>query len=80
MSIDATVYLFPLYDSLATLIVGLSIALMVVTDAEHPPAAGAARGLVVHGWTLSSVGVILIGAVALSVIRMALRLRLVNLL
>ena len=69
-----------LFDSLAALTVGLSIALMVVTDAEHPPAAGAALGLVVHGWTLSSVGVILIEAVALSVIRMVLRPRLVNLL
>jgi CBS-domain-containing membrane protein len=69
-----------LFDSLAPLTVGLSIALMVVTDAEHPPAAGAALGLVVHGWTLSSVGVILIGAIALSVIRMVLRPRLVNLL
>lgn len=69
-----------LFDSLAALTVGLSIALMVVTEAEHPPAAGAALGLVVHGWTLSSVGVILIGAVALSVIRIVLRPKLVNLL
>jgi CBS-domain-containing membrane protein len=69
-----------LFDSLAALTVGLSIALMVVTDAEHPPAAGSALGLVVHGWALSSVGVILIGAVTLSLIRMALRPRLVNLL
>ena len=69
-----------LFDSLADLTVGLSIALMVVTHAEHPPAAGAALGLVVHGWALSSVGVILIGAVALSIIRMVLRPRLVNLL
>ena len=69
-----------LFDSLAALTVGLSIAVMVVTDAEHPPAAGAALGLVVQGWTLSSVGVILIGAVTLSLIRVALRPRLVNLL
>jgi hypothetical protein len=53
---------------------------MVVADAEHPPAAGAALGLVVQGWTLSSVGVILIGAVTLSLMRVALRPRLVNLL
>lgn len=69
-----------LFDSLAALTVGLSIALMVVMDGEHTPAAGAALGLVVHGWTLLSVGVILIGAIALSVIRMVLRPRLVNLL
>jgi len=69
-----------LFDSLAALTVGLSIAVMVVADAEHPPAAGAALGLVVQGWTLSSVGVILIGAVTLSLMRVALRPRLVNLL
>jgi CBS-domain-containing membrane protein len=66
-----------LFDSLAALTVGLSIALM---DTEHPPAAGAALGLVVHGWALSSVGVILIGTIALSIVRMVLRPRLVNLL
>lgn len=69
-----------LFDSLAALTVGLSIALMVVMDTEHPPAAGAALGLVVHGWALSSVGVILIGAVALSIVRLVLRPKLVNLL
>ena len=69
-----------LFDSLAALTVGLSITLMVATYAECPPAAGAALGLVVHGWDLSSVGVILIGAFALSIIRMGLRSRLVNLL
>jgi CBS-domain-containing membrane protein len=69
-----------LFDSLAALTVGLSIAVMVATNAEHPPAAGAALGLVVHGWALSSVGVILIGAVSLSIVRMILRPRLVNLL
>ncbi len=69
-----------LFDSLAALTVGLSLVVMVITDTEHPPAAGAALGLVVHGWAMSSVGVILIGAVTLSLIRMALRPKLVNLL
>ena len=69
-----------LFDSLVALKVGLSITLMVATHAEHPPVAGAALGLVVHGWDLSSVGVILIGDFALSIIRMVLRSRLVNLL
>jgi hypothetical protein len=67
-----------LFDSLAALTVGLSLAVMVVMDAEHPPAAWAA--LVVHGWALASVGVILIRAIALSIIRMVLRPKLVNLL
>ena len=69
-----------LFNAVAALTVAFSMALMVTTDAEHPPAAGAALGLVVHGWTWSSVGVIIIGAIALSTIRIALRPKLVNLL
>ena len=38
-----------LFDSLAALTVGLSIALMVVTDAEHPPAAGPPSGWLYTG-------------------------------
>ena len=41
-----------LFDSLAALTVGLSITLMVATHAKYPPTAGAALGLVVHGWDL----------------------------
>jgi CBS-domain-containing membrane protein len=41
-----------LFDFLATLTVGLSITLMVATHAKYPPTAGAALGLVVHGWDL----------------------------
>ena len=53
---------------------------MVLTNTEHPPAAGAALGLVIHDWSLWSVGVILVSAVALSILRAILRPRLVNLL
>ena len=67
-------------NAVAALTLGLSMVLMVITDTEHPPAAGAALGLVIHGWSWSSIGVIIIGAVALSAIRIALRPRLVNLL
>ena len=67
-------------NAVAALTLGLSMVIMVITDTEHPPAAGAALGLVIHGWSWSSVGVILIGAVVLSAIRIALRPRLVNLL
>ena len=67
-------------NAVAALTLGLSMVIMVVTDTEHPPAAGAALGLVIHGWSWSSVGVIIIGAVVLSAIRIALRPRLVNLL
>ena len=66
--------------TVAALTVGLSIALMVLTNTEHPPAAGAALGLVIHEWSLWSVGVIIGSAVALSILRAALRPKLVNLL
>ena len=66
--------------TVAALTVCLSIVLMVLTNTEHPPAAGAALGLVIHDWSLWSVGVILVSAVALSILRAILRPRLVNLL
>ena len=66
--------------TVAALTVGLSMVLMVLTNTEHPPAAGAALGLVIHDWSLWSVGVIIVSAVALSILRAALRPRLVNLL
>ena len=52
---------------------------MVLTDTEHPPAAGTALGLVVGGWSPSSVMFVLLGAVLLSVVHMLLRSRLTNL-
>ena len=66
--------------TVAALTVGLSMVLMVLTNTEHPPAAGAALGLVIHEWSLWSVGIILVGAVALSILRAVLKPRLVNLL
>ena len=67
-------------DVMAALSVGTGIFGMVATNTEHPPAAGTALGLVVHGWTASAVAFIVIGAVALSAVRIILRPRLVNLL
>lgn len=64
----------------AALSVGLSTLLMVATDTEHPPAAGTALGLVIPGWSWGAVVFIVGGAVILSTMRIALRLRLVNLL
>lgn len=69
-----------LFTAVAALTVGLSIVLMVLTNTEHPPGAGAALGLVVHEWSLSTVGVIIVSAIALSIIRWALKPKLVNLL
>ena len=68
-----------LLNVLAALAVGTGILMMVMTNTEHPPAAGTALGLVIHDWTASAVVFVLVGAVILTVVRIMLRARLVNL-
>ena len=67
-------------DLIAALAVGIGILTMVFTDTEHPPAAGTALGLVIHEWSWAVVGFVVISALVLSIIRIALRPRLVDLL
>ena len=67
-------------DIIAVLTVGISILIMVVTDTEHPPAAGTALGLVITDWTVATVLFVILGALTLSTIHMLLRPRLQNLL
>ena len=69
-----------LLDIVAALSVGLSILVMVTTNTEHPPAAGTVLGLVVQGLGWHAVAFILVSAVLLSLIRLILRPKLVNLL
>ncbi|MDA1347472.1 MAG: HPP family protein [Chloroflexi bacterium] len=69
-----------LLDVMAALSVGLSILIMVSTDTEHPPAAGTALGLVIYGWSPSAVFFILSSVIFLSLVRIVLRPRLINLL
>jgi len=70
------------YILAAALAVGLAIFLMVITDTEHPPAAGTALGIVVFGPALAwSFGwpfwrlvlFVLVFAIALSLVRFLLR-------
>ena len=65
---------------MAALSVGTGMFAMAITNTEHPPAAGTALGLVIHGWSWSAVVFILSSALALSLMRLALRPRLINLL
>ncbi|MCE2464184.1 MAG: HPP family protein [Dehalococcoidia bacterium] len=67
-------------DVIAALSVGLSIFLMVVSDTEHPPAAVTALGLTIPGWSWSAVAFFLVGALIFSLVRIALRPKLINLL
>lgn len=69
------------YVALGGLSVGLAIFLMVITNTEHPPAAGVALGFVVnHEWgAITVVG--MMGAIAaLAAVKRLLRPHLINLL
>ncbi|MBL7140266.1 MAG: HPP family protein [Planctomycetes bacterium] len=59
--------------------VGLAIFLMVITDTEHPPAAGLALGVVLAQWNTLALVVPIVGIVALSLARLALKPILINL-
>ncbi len=59
--------------------VGLAIFLMVITNTEHPPAGGLALGVVLAEWDAVALAVPIIGIVALSLARLALKPILINL-
>lgn len=59
---------------------GLAMFVMVITDTEHPPAAGVALGLVVGECRPVTVVVILLGIIVLATLRMLLKPILKNLL
>jgi len=52
--------------------IGLAVLLMPLFDAEHPPAAGTALGLIVVPWTYGTIIFILAFAVSLAVVRKVL--------
>jgi len=56
-----------------SLSVGLSIFFMVITNTEHPPAAGTALGIVIQGWSYSTILVILITISLLSLTKYLLK-------
>ena len=67
-------------DIAAALSVGIGIFVMVVTNTEHPPAAGTSLGLVFYGFDWTSMVFILLSALLLSLVRVALRPKMINLL
>ena len=71
----------PLDALCGALAVGLAIFVMVVTDTEHPPAAGLALGLVLNeAYDARVLAVVLIGIVALSLAKEVLKPLLIDLL
>ena len=67
-------------DIAAALSVGIGIFVMVVTNTEHPPAAGTSLGIVFYGFDWTSMVFILLSALLLSLVRVALRPKMINLL
>jgi CBS-domain-containing membrane protein len=53
--------------------VGLSIFIMVITDTEHPPAAGTALGVAFEGFSLRVVVTVLLFSIVFTVIRLFLK-------
>lgn len=62
------------------LAVGLAIFLMVVTNTEHPPAAGLALGIALNDWRWQTIVLVLLAVVSLAVAKRLLRPLLVDLL
>ena len=48
--------------------VGVSMFIMVVIDTEHPPAAGTALGIAISGFSLNVTAILILSALALSLI------------
>jgi CBS-domain-containing membrane protein len=53
----------------ASVSVGLTIFIMVVTDTEHPPGCSTALAVIVHGWDLYYVAFIIICATIMIVVK-----------
>lgn len=64
---------------LSALSVGLAIFLMVITNTEHPPAAGVALGLVLNPWDPLGLVPVLGGVLSMAILRHLLRSVLRNL-
>ncbi len=62
------------------LAVGLAMFLMVITDTEHSPAAGLALGFVLNDWDHVTVGVVILGVVSLTILKLLLKPILIDLL
>jgi CBS-domain-containing membrane protein len=61
------------------LAVGLAMFIMVVTNTEHPPGAAIALGFVLNEWDLMTVIVVLTGITSITVIKEAVRGRMIDL-
>ncbi|ODS30507.1 MAG: HPP family protein [Candidatus Scalindua rubra] len=63
-----------------SLSVGLAIFVMVITDTEHPPAAGLALALILDEWSYMTIAITMVGIISLSALKALLKPFLRNLL
>ncbi len=68
------------YIIFSAMAVGVAIFLMVVTDTEHPPAAGMALGLVINPWDHKTLLFILCAVLAMAILRRVLQDYMIDLL
>ncbi|UCG35308.1 MAG: HPP family protein [Candidatus Omnitrophota bacterium] len=61
------------------LAVGIAIFLMVVTNTEHPPAAGMALGLVLNKWDYKTIIFIFLALTVMVLVKRALKSKLIDL-
>ena len=66
-------------DITAPLSVELRALLMVITNTEHPPAASAAFAVVIDPWSWFAILFVISSAIILSVVRIIMRPKLINL-
>lgn len=66
----------PIENAIYALAVGLSIFVMVISDTEHPPAAGTALGIATKGFNVPVIAGVLLFSILFSLIRWLLRNRL----
>jgi len=67
------------YIIIASLAIGITMFVMVITNTEHPPACSTALGLAIHDWNADTIVFIITFVIGLSIIKYLLRNKLVNL-
>ena len=67
------------YTFFSSMAVGLTIFIMVITNTEHPPAAGLALGLVLNSWDITTLASVLIAVLLLAGLKVFLAPYLIDL-
>jgi CBS-domain-containing membrane protein len=84
LSVSPLFYQFPVIQGrldvvFGALSVGMAIFIMVITNTEHPPAAGLALGFMLNEWNAFTVIVVVMGIISLAIIKRLLESIMVDL-